>query len=471
MLPPAPSSIIVTPDASTDNTQTSSSDIPSKSPPASSKSEAGQVGLSTAVVRSVLLKPLYLWYRTPLKLFRPLRVDYWSIVRSLAHTPALGPTPISTSTTLSTATPANISRSRFWTSLPPTSIGLLSHIVRKNGVDFLARYIFPPLFANSFIGTVLFTTYAYYLPRFQAWSSTTIPNLQESGPTTTNVAEAEVAANQQSVPIPTGTLPVLVTQFRAHQALVAGVLAGGIAGFTQAWVATPFDNLTARFQIADLISGKYPSMMYFVRTSVQSTGILSLWKGAGFTVTKDTLGFAFFFGTFEGTKQWLYNWVLHTFYSTTKPYPSTMNTFSHVDHPSWRTNMATTVYGESYPLPEKPHPLLRPSCVLVAGAIAALGYQLIEYPVSQFNQVLRSDLAHLEQHRHPSHRMYQLAWRHCRRLVKSKAFGGSYRRLFYSGFAVNSLKALPATALGFLCFELVRDVLEDDSDPSWGRNW
>ncbi|KAJ1960027.1 hypothetical protein IWQ62_004385, partial [Dispira parvispora] len=407
-------------------------------------------------------------------LFRPLRVDYWSIVRSLAHTSTLGPTPTSTSTTLSTATATsgNYSRSRFRASFHATSIGLLSHVIRKNGFDFLPRYIFPPLFANSFIGTVLFTTYAYYLPRFRDWSSTTIPDFQNLGPATpTNIVQTEVAVNQQSVPTPTRTSPVLATQLYAHQALMAGALAGGVAGFTQAWVATPFDNLTARFQTADLISGKYPSMMHFVRSSVRSTGIWSLWKGAGFTVTKDTLGFAFFFGTFEGTKQWLYNWALDTFYPMTEPSPSTMRTISQVGLPSRPTSTAITTWDENSPLPEKPHPLIRPSCVLAAGAIAALGYQLIEYPVSQFNQVLRSDLAHLEQHRHPSYRVYRLAWRHCQRLVQSETFGGSYRRLFYSGFAVNSLKALPATALGFLCFELVRNVLEDNSDPSWGRNW
>ncbi|KAJ2643867.1 hypothetical protein GGF44_000951, partial [Coemansia sp. RSA 1694] len=47
------------------------------------RKHAGAVGATTSAVRSILLQPLYLWYRTPLKLFRPLRVDYLATARAL----------------------------------------------------------------------------------------------------------------------------------------------------------------------------------------------------------------------------------------------------------------------------------------------------------------------------------------------------------------------------------------------------
>ncbi|KAJ2413802.1 hypothetical protein GGI10_002818, partial [Coemansia sp. RSA 2530] len=51
--------------------------------PQSARKHAGAVGATTSAARGLLLQPLYLWYRTPLKLFRPLRVDYLATARAL----------------------------------------------------------------------------------------------------------------------------------------------------------------------------------------------------------------------------------------------------------------------------------------------------------------------------------------------------------------------------------------------------
>ncbi|KAJ1969611.1 hypothetical protein H4R35_006093 [Dimargaris xerosporica] len=414
------------------------------------KRQASQVGLSTAVVRSILLKPLYLWYKTPLKLFRPLRIDYLAVARHLGppstHT-ATGVYPGTITTTSTSVAAAAVAKGSTKASsasswrgrFQATSLGLLSHAVRQKGLEFLPKYVFPPLMANSLIGAVLFTTYAYSLPRFQeAWQPS---ELSGGASHPRHLHQALAWPGLASIALP-------------------GAIAGGLAGLAQTAVAIPFDNLQARFQISDIVSGKYPSIMGFVRATIRQTGLPSLWKGARLTLLKDTLGFALFFGTFEGTKDVL-RWG------------SAYYCHNHGDTAGHQDAMATTTAGSA--MRSKPHgsplpPLVYPSCVLAAGAFAALIYQVVDYPLDRFRHVVTSDLAHLELHHRRTYDMYRLAWRHCQRVAAAE-FGGSIRRTLYSGFAANSLKALPATALGFLCFELVRNALDDHSEPEWGQHW
>ncbi|KAJ1975797.1 hypothetical protein H4R34_004208 [Dimargaris verticillata] len=416
------------------------------------KRQASQVGLSTAVVRSILLKPLYLWYKTPLKLFRPLRIDYLAVARHLgtssSHPAAgvyAGTTTIATSSTSVAAAAAVAKSSTKASSLSSwrgrfqaTSLGLLSHAVRQKGLEFLPKYVFPPLMANSLIGAVLFTTYAYSLPRLQeAW--------QPAGP------------NDSSSHTPRTHRPWVWPGFASI--VLPGAIAGGLAGLAQTAVAIPFDNLQARFQISDIVSGKYPSIMGFVRATICQTGLPSLWKGARLTLLKDTLGFALFFGTFEGTKNIL-GWSATYYFNSREDSAVHQHTITSADGLAMRAKLPGPTL----------QPLVYPSCVLVAGAFAALVYQVVDYPLDRFRHVVTSDLAHLELHHHRTYDVYRLAWRHCQRVAVAE-FSGSMRRTLYSGFATNSLKALPATALGFLCFELVRNALDDHSEPEWGEHW
>ncbi|KAF8944061.1 hypothetical protein BGZ52_010955, partial [Haplosporangium bisporale] len=117
------------------------------------------VGVPTAVARSMLLQALSFWYRVPIKLFRPMRVDY--LVMARAATMGIIPpsnlvTPTTTATQLSR-------RTQFFRA---TSIGMLSHAIRTQGPGFIYRQVLPPLIMNSFIGSVLYTTYIFTLPIF-----------------------------------------------------------------------------------------------------------------------------------------------------------------------------------------------------------------------------------------------------------------------------------------------------------------
>jgi hypothetical protein len=60
--------------------------------------------------------------------------------------------------------PVNESTKRF--SFRYTSIGMITNAVRAQGWKFIPRHLMPPLIANTFIGTVLYTTYIGTLPLF-----------------------------------------------------------------------------------------------------------------------------------------------------------------------------------------------------------------------------------------------------------------------------------------------------------------
>lgn len=79
-----------------------------------------------------------------LQLFRPLRVDYLVMARALM--------------------PVDETMKRF--SFRYTSIGMITNAVKAQGWKFIPRHLMPPLIANTFVGTVLYTTYIGTLPLF-----------------------------------------------------------------------------------------------------------------------------------------------------------------------------------------------------------------------------------------------------------------------------------------------------------------
>ncbi|KAJ1678495.1 hypothetical protein EV182_003932, partial [Spiromyces aspiralis] len=168
--------------------------------------QASALGASTSVVRSMLLQPLYLWYRTPLKLFRPLRVDYLATARALL--------------------PAEELNKRV--SFASTTVGTLFHAIKQRGWSFLPRYVIQPMLANWAVGFTLFTTYTAALP----------------------VDYARYSASQSAY---------LTTSVAKPESLLSPIAAGALAGLAQSAVATPLDSLRVRFEVEDMLSGRYRS--------------------------------------------------------------------------------------------------------------------------------------------------------------------------------------------------------------------
>ncbi|KAJ1953697.1 hypothetical protein GGI12_005962, partial [Dipsacomyces acuminosporus] len=159
------------------------------------RKQAGAVGATTSAVRGLLLQPLYLWYRTPLKLFRPLRVDYLATARALL--------------------PREVLSQRV--SLQGSTIGMIANAVKQRGWSFLPRYVIQPMLANWIVGFTLFTTYTAALPAAYARAS------------------SQYSINSRE------SLPW-------HPPFIAGAA----AGLAQSVVATPLDSLRVRFEVEDM---------------------------------------------------------------------------------------------------------------------------------------------------------------------------------------------------------------------------
>ncbi|KAJ1997983.1 hypothetical protein GGI04_005193, partial [Coemansia thaxteri] len=316
------------------------------------RKQAGAVGATTSAVRSLLLQPLYLWYRTPLKLFRPLRVDYLATARALL--------------------PHDVLSRRV--SLRGSTLGMVSNAIKQRGWSFLPRYVLQPMLANWLVGFTLFTTYTATLP----------------------VAYAR-ASNQYSVSS-REALPW-------HPPFVAGAM----AGLAQSVVATPLDSLRMRFEVEHMVSGRYCSWWGFVKGQLSDAGWRGLYRGLKLTMVKDMAGYAGFFGLFEWAKGEtidLYRNLVQIACASnifelnadigrlsSSRIAELRSLLGHssekIDRQGWLVRNPAAIL----PVLLLPPALGKPACVLFAGAIAAIAYQSVDYPLEQFRARLYAESA------------------------------------------------------------------------------
>ncbi|SAM02601.1 hypothetical protein [Absidia glauca] len=368
--------------------------------------DATSVGGSTAIARTLMFQGLYLFYRTPIKLFRPLRVDYLVMARALL--------------------PVDETTKRF--SFRYTSIGMISHAVKTKGWSFLPKHVFPPLIANTLIGTVLYTTYIATLPLFHPPSTL-----------------------QLHRPFPP---PPYSSVF----------FAGCLAGAAQSVIATPLDSLKVRFEVNDLLEGKHRSLYQFAKTTLKDLGIASAYRGFTLTLIRDSLACGLFFATFEWVKQQGYYSYLGEMYGLHVVSSKTLEDLE----TSWNAGAGkqddpdNTIASPSDQIlimkKERPPLLLEPMFVILGGAAAAVAYQLVDHPFSKIHSVFYIEEGQSEfsnkSAREPVSVLYRRTWEQCRLQVKLN--GGSWTKFLYHEFGSTVLKVVPATSVGFLVFELVK---------------
>ena len=206
------------------------------------------IGGASAITRSLVGQFLAVWFRVPVKLFRPTRVDYMIIPRAI-NPRILKGEPWS------------------WRTSGPV---VLYQAIKNHGVSFIGGYIVPPLFANALIGVVLYTTY--------------IESLQLMHPPS--------AGNPHRAVPP----PPMETTYKA----------GAIAGLAQAVVSQPIDALTVRFQVTEVMN-VYKNMWTYAWNTLRDVGIKPMFGGFALSATKEALSMGAFFSTFEVIKsQWYY---------------------------------------------------------------------------------------------------------------------------------------------------------------------
>jgi hypothetical protein len=90
--------------------------------------------------------------------------------------------------------------------------------------------------------------------------------------------------------------------------------------------------------------------------------------------------------------------------------------------------------------------------VLVAGAASALTFQLVDYPLERVRMVVLTRAAEMELKRPYVVELYKSSFNQIKNIVKSE---GAVK-YFYSGLSNSLWKAVPATSLGLLSYELIK---------------
>ncbi|KAF9913024.1 hypothetical protein EC991_005892 [Linnemannia zychae] len=395
------------------------------------------VGVPTAVARSMLLQALQFWYRVPIKLFRPMRVDY--LVMARAATMGIIPTPANRAAFAESQKQLS-KRTQFFRA---TSIGMVAHAIKTQGAGFIYRQVLPPLIMNSFIGSVLYTTYIFTLPVFHP-----------------------AFTYQKSRTFPPPPFPAVF-------------MAGALAGAAQSLVAAPMDSLKVKFQVQDLAhGGKHKSMSSFAITTLKEMGLKTVYRGFALTLVKDSLACGLFFGVFEWVKQQGYYYFIDELYGIRED-------MELLKAKALNEHSSSTALEQGPPLPtapsdvaSRPYFLLEPTFVLLAGAAAAIAYQAVDYPLEQVKTIFYAKETALQaetlKNAPPAHtqhlnsssmrsgtsisqQLYDMTWQEC----KSQAGqAGGWRRFLYANFASTAIRAVPAASVGFLVFELMKRKLD-----------
>lgn len=298
-----------------------------------------------------------------------------------------------------------------------TTPGILAFAVKTHGWSFLPNQVLPPLIANVTVGAVL---YASYL---------------------TNLGLLYEPASHSSKRI--YPPPPLDKTF----------LAGFSAGVIQSLVAAPLDALTIRFRTKDLTEGHYRNMWHYAGHKLREIGPRGVFAGYGLSFIKDSFGYGAFFATFEYIKS-------QCFYEFVSSWYGHYNVLS-IFH---QHQIDAQIKHDTYERPLiKPHYLMEPSFILLAGVSASVLQQGIVHPMQQIQELHYQRLATLDDQMRskPSRlntmQLYKHAYEKTLRIAAIRARdAGSWTRFLFQGFWSTTLRTVPSTSAGLIVFEVFR---------------
>ena len=223
--------------------------------------------------------------------------------------------------------------------------------------------------------------------------------------------------------------------------------AGFAAGSIQSLAAAPLDALQCRFQMSDMLEGRYNNMWQYGRQKLKSIGVCGVFSGWSLSLCKESMGYGVFFATFEYVKaQGFYSFVT-SYYGHLQPLTSHLRR-----GPDGKDGTPTL----------KPHFAVEPTFLLLAGMSASVAQQIVQFPLGLVQEIHYGRLQSLDfQAQHsPRWQMmgnYRTAYRRtfeeCQ--AQAKRVGG-WRKWIYRGFFVSTLRQIPSTSAGLVIFELVR---------------
>ncbi|PYH41176.1 putative mitochondrial carrier protein [Aspergillus saccharolyticus JOP 1030-1] len=347
-------------------------------------------GASAAGIRALSAQFVAFYFRAPIKAFFRTRVDYMAFAR------AVNPHSTKSGWSLHTTTP-----------------GLLMHAVRTYGWRFIPNQIMPPLLANAGIGAILYTSYLQVLGTFNESVSKGVKCIYPP-------------------PSPSNTFA-----------------AGFIAGTIQSIVAAPLDALQVRLRTNDLLEGQYRSMWHYGRQKLTQIGARGIFAGWSLSFLRDSLGYAFFFTSFEFIKSQAYYSFVTWYYGSSRTHGA------HVLQASQSSDRGVPLI--------RPHYALEPCFLMAAGIIASVSQQAIQRPLSIIQSIHVTRLEYLDHQASfsPPRRQMILLYYHAyqetfKRCKRKASRAGGWGQWLFRGFARDAIRQVPSTSAGLVIFELVR---------------
>ncbi|KAI7197022.1 hypothetical protein KC330_g2935 [Hortaea werneckii] len=308
-----------------------------------------------------------------------------------------------------------------------TSPALLASAVQRHGWSFLPNQVLPPMLANTVVGAVLYTAYLQ-----------TLGKLHEPS--------ARPTKRVDPLPPPSKTLA-----------------AGFIAGSIQSLMAAPMDALQVRFKATDMMNKKYTTMWQYAYRKTAEIGARGIFAGWTLSFLRDSFGNAAFFATFEYVKG-------QAFYSFVSNYYGHYGKLTGAQQENIRSQS-----GMAGSPVIRPHYMLEPTFLGLAGVAASVVQAVIQYPISRVQEIHYGRLTWIDAHprearkdispRAGAMKLYASAYRKTLKQVLAIARkDGGLRRWFYRDFLIRTITQVPSTAAGLIVFEVIRRRFGDNSD-------
>ncbi|KAF2861547.1 mitochondrial carrier [Piedraia hortae CBS 480.64] len=298
---------------------------------------------------------------------------------------------------------------------------LLYSAIQRHGWTFIPNQVLPPLLANTVVGAVLYTSYLQVLGYLH---------------------EPAQKSTKRIDPLPSPS-----TTFTA----------GFAAGAIQSLVAAPVDALQVRFQARELMSGKYKNMWHYAYRKTQEIGIRGIFAGWSLALIRDAFGNAAFFSTFEYVKgQAFYTFISHY--------------YGHYGNLPQHQKDAIKAQGQQSGTPEiRPHYLLEPAFLALAGIAASVVQAVIQHPVSRIQDIHYGRLAWIDSHMHTNRSqalsLYADAYRKTlKQCIAISRRSGGLMRWLYKDFLVRTVTQVPSTSAGLIAFEVIRRMYNNGND-------
>lgn len=398
---------------------------------------------TAASVRAFTSQAIAFYFRAPVKAFFRTRVDYLAYARTLQqhdhrYASALGSTGAKLAGPPVTQTWAQWLRSVGGRSAP----GVIAHAVRAHGWWIIPDQVLPPLIANVTVGAVLYTSYLQILGRLHEDSS---------------------KAAKRVYPPPSPS-----------QTFTAGLLAGAI----QSLAAAPLDAIQARYErggkgpAITSVNGRPQSMWSFSYAKLRDIGMRGIFAGWSLSLTKDSLGSAVFFSSFEYIKAQSYYGFVAWYYGDLSETMINVLSRKRTTH----DDDGEKHHGKTI----RPHYAIEPVFLLLAGMGASFAQQVVLHPLSHIQvehweklEALDAQASKIRAFTQSTvtskptvrwtmfkayYHAYRETWAHCVAQARAQEGNGpnAMRRWLYRGFWWSTIRQVPSTSAGLVIFELVR---------------